>query len=119
MKLPSIIRTPKHQRFHFEPRYYDPVKEEFREREERIKRSLSLKDVEGYDEEDYAQHSAIRGSFIQKRSAKSGSAGLMQFIIAVLLIGLIFGYMFYGDLAVYIVLAISSVLLYFKLVKRR
>jgi len=40
MKLPSIIRVPKHQRFNYEPRHFDPIKEEMKEREERIRATM-------------------------------------------------------------------------------
>ena len=36
MKLPSLSKLPKYRRFDFQPRYYDPVKEELQERVERI-----------------------------------------------------------------------------------
>ena len=38
MKVPSIVKIPKYKKFDFQPRYYDPVKEELQERVERIKR---------------------------------------------------------------------------------
>lgn len=120
MKFPSIIRTPRHQRFNLEPRYYDPVKEELQEREDRIKRTLLLNDSKKNidDAEGYSAHSSLRGAFIQNRRSKSGSTSFLQLIIMFLLAGLIFGYIYFGNIALYIVLTISSVLLYFK-IKRR
>jgi len=38
VKLPSLVRLPKHKRFEFQPRHYDPIKEELEERIEKIKR---------------------------------------------------------------------------------
>ncbi len=31
MRLPSLFKTPKHRRFNYKPRYYDPKRERFRE----------------------------------------------------------------------------------------
>ena len=36
-------RIPKHQRFHIDPRFYDPVKEDIRNREFEIKREIEQK----------------------------------------------------------------------------
>ncbi|NJN41989.1 MAG: hypothetical protein HC811_06980 [Flammeovirgaceae bacterium] len=42
MKFFSLFtKTPVHQRFQYNPRYFDPKKEEMKEREERIMRELS------------------------------------------------------------------------------
>ena len=43
MKIPSIVNIPKNKRFEFQPRYYDPVKEELHERIEKIKREHNAK----------------------------------------------------------------------------
>lgn len=43
MRFPSLFRLPKHQQFRIQPRYYDPVKEEIRERTERIKEEMDGK----------------------------------------------------------------------------
>ncbi len=38
MKFLSLFtKAPQHQRFNYNPRFYDPQKEEMKEREERIK----------------------------------------------------------------------------------
>ncbi len=39
-KFPSIIKLPKHQRFTYEPRFYDPVKEDIANRKALIESSL-------------------------------------------------------------------------------
>lgn len=38
MKLPSLVKIPKHKRFEFVPRHYDEQKEELLERVEKIKK---------------------------------------------------------------------------------
>ena len=69
MRLPSLIRLPKHQRFNFPARHYDPVKEEIEERVSKIKHDMELE-----------QHlkatrnsSAIHGSFKAKSELAKGS----------------------------------------------
>ena len=42
MKIPSLSRMPKYKRFNFEPRYYDPIKEDIQNRTERIKGELKI-----------------------------------------------------------------------------
>ena len=50
MKLPSLTRLPKNRRFNFQPRYYDPIKEEIEERTSRIKKEI------GDSSEFYREH---------------------------------------------------------------
>ena len=61
MRFPSLFRTPRHQKFHIEPRYYDPIKEEIAERTERIR-----KEMDG----EYKGGSAGRISFKRKKPRK-------------------------------------------------
>lgn len=48
MRFPSLFRLPRYQRFEIKPRYYDPVKEEIKERTERIKREMDGKESESF-----------------------------------------------------------------------
>ncbi|HLT73946.1 MAG TPA: hypothetical protein VKZ68_02635 [Ohtaekwangia sp.] len=118
MKIPSIFsKTPKHKRFNYAPRFYDAQQEEFREREERIKRELEaerLKNGAASDADDIeespsvtgAYRSRIPGSFkMAKKSAKvqaDPSANILRLIVLfVLVIGLI-AYIQYGTIALYV-----------------
>lgn len=114
MKIPSLLRTPKYQRYHIEPRYYDPVKEELQEREARIKQSM-LADNTRNKENTISKNSTLHGSFTGRRTSRKGSASFAQMIIMLLLSALIFGYIYLGDVALYTVVGISSVLLYLKI----
>lgn len=114
MKIPSLLRTPRYQRFHLEPRYYDPVKEELQEREARIKQSM-LADKKRSEENTVRENSSLHGSFTRRRSSGKGSASYTQMVIMLLLAVLIFGYIYLGDVALYTVVGISSVLLYLKI----
>ncbi|MEM9858569.1 MAG: hypothetical protein AAF843_14505 [Bacteroidota bacterium] len=112
MKLPSLFRTPRYQRFHVEPRYYDPVKEEMDKRTEAIRRELGS----GKDELDRPSGSSrIAGSFKMRKSANTGSATVMQLVIMLLLISVIFGYLYVGNLALYIFALLATVLVYLKM----
>lgn len=113
MKLISFLRTPKYQKFHLEPRYYDPIKEELKEREARIRRRAEADERTIAEDELY--RSSIEGSFVRRRSSSNSSTSFTQLIIMFLLAGLIFGFLYFGEIALYIVVIISSVLLYLKM----
>ncbi|MEJ2003890.1 MAG: hypothetical protein P8X57_02775 [Cyclobacteriaceae bacterium] len=115
MKFPSLFRTPGHQRFNVTPRYYDPVKEDLDARISQIKAEMSAENGEEIDEEfSKMTGSRISGSFA-RRNARKGPINLMQVVILALLIGLIAGYWYFGNLGLYVIITISSVLLYLKI----
>lgn len=91
MRIPSFFKQPKHQRFEYLPRYYDPDKEEL-ERKKKI-----------YGEEEYAEQelkSRISAGFRSRSSyARSNQyqkqarrAGYLRLLILAVLILLIFMY---------------------------
>lgn len=104
MKIPSIFRIPQHQRFHMEPRYYDPVKEEIQERERRIIAEINAKKKSGT----YVPGSRISGAF-SKNVAKKDNSGLLRFVIATLLFGGAVGYLYFGIMAVYAAFGLGMV----------
>lgn len=107
MKFPSLFRTPTNKRFHFEPRYYDPVKEEIQRREARIKSEMSQDQTNNY-------RTNISNAFARK-PRQSNKTGLIQFsLIAVLFCG-IFGWLFYGDIVLYLILAILGAFIVYRL----
>lgn len=103
MKIFSLFtKAPQHQRFNYKPRYYDPQKEEMKEREDRIKRELKLEEEQGLG--DY--RSRISGSFhaARKRSKKSsGTVGssLLRLGIILFLVLFIIAYIQWGQMALY------------------
>ncbi|UII34965.1 hypothetical protein LVD17_14225 [Fulvivirga ulvae] len=113
MKIPSFFKTPRNQKFNIAPRYYDPVKEEIEQRTSRIKKELMLENGEDVSDENF-YNSRIVGSFRHGRSKTKSTAGLTQAIIIMLLVGGGAGYLYFGNLALYIFLLVSSVLLYLK-----
>lgn len=110
MKIPSLFRTPRYQRFSIAPRYYDPVKEEMAERAAQIKRELS---ANGEEDMEY-RSSRIAGAFRKTRSMSNNSASITQFIIMLMLAFLVFGYIYLGNIAVYIFATIATLFVYLK-----
>lgn len=118
MKFPSLFRTPKYQRFHITPRYYDPVKEEIEARTSRMKRNLELQRGDHPSDEEPYYTSRIAGSLKKARSSGKSSVGFMQLVIILLLSGVVVGYLYFGNIALYTFLLVSSVLLYLKMTRR-
>src|SRR5690554_5824267 len=103
MKIPSIARIPKHQKFNYAPRFYDPIKEDIAQRREIIKRGL--------DKNLPLDHqSAIQNAFSRRRTANK-KANLTQLLMIILLLATFFGYIYYGNLVLYLALAFVSVYL--------
>lgn len=95
MRFPSLFRLPKHQQFRIQPRYYDPIKEEIKERTERIK-----EEMDGKAEGNY-QPSKI--SF--KRKAKyTPATSMIQLGIAALLGLMVLGWLQFGNEVFYYLL---------------
>ncbi|MEQ8626580.1 hypothetical protein [Ekhidna sp.] len=105
MRFPSLFRLPKHQQFRIQPRYYDPVKEEIKERTERIKEEMEGKEISDY-----------RASKINfKRKTKSAPfTSMLQLGIAALLGVMVLGWLQFGNEVFYYLLwvAVPIYLLY-------
>ena len=124
MKLPSLFtKTPNYRRFAYTPRHYDPLEEERKEREERIRHELSIEAEKKPDEENLqAYRSRIAGSFrTAKKTAtvqKDPSANMLRLVILMVLsVGLI-AFIEYGKVALYGV-AIVIIPFYFYLKFRK
>jgi hypothetical protein len=121
MKLPTLFnKTPRHKRFSYTPRFYDPVEEERKEREKRIREELRLNDEKESISADYK--SRIAGSF---RTAGRGasrqsdpSASLLRIAILLVLSIWVVGYLQFGSAINYMVLAFVPVYLFLKFRKR-
>lgn len=109
MKVPSIVRLPKPKKFNFEPRYYDPVKEDIANRTARVKQEMS---------QTHYEHGRIKisGSFA-RRERENKNINLLQLVIFVLLFGFFFGYIYYGNVVFYLLWASVPVYLFFRLKK--
>jgi len=92
---------PNAKRFHINPRFYDPDKEERDERERRIKEELGIVDERAENGKPF--RSNIRGQFrmAQGKQSKSAAdarkASNTRLIILILIMVLIFYLFFYSD----------------------
>ncbi|WP_020532195.1 hypothetical protein [Flexithrix dorotheae] len=77
-KIPSLTRLPDHRRFNYDPRYYDPIKEEIEAKENSMRNALNGKDGSEKIKE------RISGSF-KRKSNESKKSFIIQALIAVLL----------------------------------
>lgn len=114
MKFPRFIRVPQYKRFHIEPRYYDPIKEDIDYRTEKIKHELTNSKIGNYVPN-------IRGSFSRKVTRESNTT-ILRLIIFLMIIGSIAGYYYLGNDFLYVFFLIIPVYVYFRMkggVKRR
>jgi hypothetical protein len=105
MKIPSLSRLPKNKRFNFQPRYYDPIKEEIEERTSRVRQEL------GSSGEYYREH--ISSAFRQ-RSRRQQTSGILQFIFVISFAVIFFGYIYFGSLIFYAFLILIPLYIWIK-----
>ncbi len=97
----NFFHTPKPKQFSFRPRFYDPEKEEFEQREQRIKEELGIATEKTYDSKSYRDR--IRGSFRNQGRNQSKTADELRrsqnsrLIIMIIVLALIFYLVFYSD----------------------
>lgn len=115
MKFPSFIKTSRYSRFHIEPRYYDPIKEEIqgklkaaRERQNR-----------GENEEDSAFYQSSISAAFRNRERKTNQTSVLQLAIAVGLFAMLVGWWYLGNDVFYVFLLLSPLYIYFRLRKRK
>ncbi len=116
MKVPSIVRLPRYKSFSYEPRHYDPIKEEIEERTERIRRELEAENViEKRAETEGEQRPYSTGSISFRRKERSNNkATLMQLAIAAFLGSIVIGWLFYGDKVFYSLFLIFPIYVYYR-----
>lgn len=133
MKLPSIIKTERHQRFSLKPRHYDPVKEEIEQRTARIKKELEAEGIIESEREinealSSGYQSSIKGAFTQRSEWKKDSplifekAGWLRLIIFLLLLGGLGGYLYLGSdilyYLFYLTMIVGLVVVFFRIRRR-
>ena len=106
MKIPSISRIPKYKRFHFEPRYYDPIKEDIQNRTERIKGELKITSAQTHREH-------IKAAFTN-RARREKTGDFMQLLLIVIMLGTFTGWLFYGNVALYVFLVLFPLYIYLR-----
>jgi len=109
MKLPSLTRLPNYRKFSFEPRYYDPIKEDIEERTSRIQQELRQRSSESS-----VRAAGIHGAFA-RRSSYQKSSNMLQGIIMIALFVFIFGYLYLGNDIFYLFLLLGPIYIYFRL----
>lgn len=93
MKFPSLFRMPRHQRFKFEPRYYDPIKEDIARRTQEVKAQLSQSQTNNY-------RTTISNSFVRK-SRGGNKTSLFQLVLVLVLSISLVAYLYFGPNALY------------------
>lgn len=120
MKIISLFtKAPQHQRFNYVPRYYDPVKEEMKERMDRIQKELDLeRGVVNNETSEAGYRSRIAGSFqaARRRSKpqQSGSETLMRLGIILFLSLFLIAFFQWGRPALYAALLVIPFYAYLK-----
>lgn len=99
MKFPSLVKLPKYKKFNFEPRYYDPVKEEIDMRSQKIKLDMEAQRRAGTD--DRAQFKAELEQVLNRRATEDRNSTIMQAVFVLLLLLIFTGYLFYGNNVIY------------------
>jgi Flp pilus assembly protein TadB len=119
MKFISLFtKAPSHQRFAYTPRYYDPKKEEMREREERIKRELERERGIVSETEMTGYRGRIAGSFhaARRRSKMNSGPNVVLLRLAVLLFisMFLFAFLTWGKPVLYSLFIFIPIYFYFK-----
>ncbi len=106
MKFPSITRIPKHKKFDFTPRYYDPVKEDVKNRTERIKAELS-------EESDTKYRENIKKAF-EIREKRKTRTDLMQLVLITIVVGCSVGWIYFGNYALYVFMFLLALYIFLR-----
>ncbi len=106
MKFPSLSRIPRHKRFNFEPRYYDPIKEDIQNRTARAKVELKYAESEAY-----RQH--IKSAY-STRARRDKSSNFMQLLLILILLGSFFGWIYYGNVVIYVFAVVFPIYIFLR-----
>ncbi len=120
MKFVSLFtKAPSHQRFSYNPRFYDPKKEEMEERENRIKSEIARERGETLDSDSH--RSRIAGSFhAARRRSKASSepnSAILRSVILLCMVLFLMAFLTWGKDAIYGLFVIIPVYIYFKFKK--
>ena len=115
MKFPSLVKLPKYNKFNFEPRYFDPVKEEIEARTARIKQEMDAQQSAGLNAHDRARFKSEMEQVFKRRAAEDRKSGIMQVLFILLFFSISVGYLFYGNNVLYAaIILIPAYILYRK-----
>lgn len=104
MRIPSLTRLPRHSKFNYAPRFYDPVKEDIERRTNMIRDQIRHNKAGNY-------RSNLANAFSQ-RARESKQSNIIQLAVIILLLGTFFGYIYFGNTIFYIFLALIPVYIY-------
>ncbi len=90
MKIPSLMRVPKYKRFNFEPRHYDPIKEEIKNRTELIQQQLKNE----ANANDVKQR--ISQAFVRDKRKSAGGINKLQLAMVFLMSLTFIGFLYIG-----------------------
>ncbi|MBM3177592.1 MAG: hypothetical protein FJZ78_06250 [Bacteroidetes bacterium] len=122
IKFPSLFgRIPRHQRFNYEPRYYDAKKEEREARDERIRLEVTG-ETDDYSTGKY--RTRISGAFKSSRkNSKAPSPELSALVvrlgIMLLLTIMLIAWLQWGQTAFYLLLLIVPVYIWVRFPKKK
>lgn len=115
MKVPSIVRLPKYKTFAYEPRHYDPIREEIEERTYRIRKELEReKVIEKSGQSTEFQRNYSPSISFKRQESKNHRATLIQMAIAAILASLAVGWLYYGDRVLYSLVLVFPVYIFFR-----
>lgn len=104
MKLPSLMKKAKYQRYEVTPRYYDPIKEDIENRTSRIKSEMGLSD----ESLDLGFNSQISGSFRKNMKHATGNGMgqtmMLRLVIMIVLVMFAGGFVYVGSDIFYLAL---------------
>jgi hypothetical protein len=116
MKIPSIVKLPKHKRFEYVPRYYDPIKDEINQKIAQAKRELEAEQNGTLNGEHYVGR--IRGSFRKNSRISRQKADISQPFFVMSVLGASIAYYYYGNIAFWILAVMFPLYLLMKLRNR-
>ncbi|SDK68336.1 hypothetical protein SAMN05421823_103276 [Catalinimonas alkaloidigena] len=101
MGLISFTKTSRHKRFNYEPRYYDPVAEELKQRTEAIKQEIEAARAYSKGTGNFSSAARISRGFARAKSQRKKTSFLQIFLIVVLGTFCV-AYLKYGNMALLI-----------------
>jgi len=123
MKFLSVFtKAPKHQRFNYTPRFYDPVKEELEQRESRIKLEIAREKGTAIPEDLKGHRGRISGAFqaARKRNNSVVATGtginptILRLGILLFMTVFIIAFLEFGKPALYLLILVVPFYLYLK-----
>lgn len=118
-KIPSLFgKIPRHQKFNYDPRFYDAQKEERKVRNARIAIEAGEETVRVEDFKTRMSGSFRNARKISKPSGTGMSTVMMRLLINLLLVLLLIGWLQWGNSALYLLLLIVPVYAWFRFFRR-